>query len=405
MPEKQNSNSEFVYLSLWLLMFASSSQFLIISPILTQIGEELKIAEALRGTLMTAYALTLGIVALITGPISDRIGRRKVLLTGAGAMAFSLALHQFAFNYSSILVMRVLAGAAGGILTGSCVAYIADYFPKGKRGYANGIIATGSAAGQILGIPVGTVLSEMFGFYAPFQFFSIVMVAAFFMILFFVPQPKVELAQCKIKLGSIVKDYYSIFSIKSVKTITLGYLLMFLSVTVFIVYLPTWLEREFSASSYEIALLFFIGGLATVFSGPISGKISDKFGRKHIIIIANLMLVVMMPMTLIFMNFGLIYAYPVFFVIMLLTVGRMVPFQALASEVIDDRSRGRMMALAISIGQIGMAIGSGISGFIYMEFGFFGNALIAALASVAMAVLINIYISEPKIALSEDMAN
>ena len=124
MSEKKNSNSEFVYLSLWLLMFASSSQFLIISPILSQIGEELKIAEALRGTLMTAYALTLGIVALITGPISDRIGRRKVLLTGAAAMAISLALHQFAFNYSSILIMRVLAGAAGGILTGSCVAYI-----------------------------------------------------------------------------------------------------------------------------------------------------------------------------------------------------------------------------------------------------------------------------------------
>lgn len=405
MSEKQKSNSEFIYLSLWLLMFASSSQFLIISPILSQIGEELKITEALRGTLMTAYALTLGIVALITGPISDRIGRRKVLLTGAGAMAISLAFHQFAFNYSSILVMRVLAGAAGGILTGSCVAYIADYFPKDKRGFANGILATGSAAGQILGIPIGTVLSEMFGFYAPFQFFSVIMFAAFFMILFFVPQPKVELAQFKIKLSSIIKDYYSIFSIKPVKTITLGYLLMFLSVTVFIVYFPTWLEREFSASSYEIALLFFVGGLATVLAGPISGRISDRSGRKNIIIITNLILVLMMPLTLLFMDMGLVYAYPVFFVIMLVVVGRMVPFQALASEAIDDKSRGRMMALAISIGQIGMAIGSGISGFIYTEFGFLGNTLIAALASVAMAVLINKYISEPRVVLREEVVS
>ena len=94
-----------------------------------------------------------------------------------------------------------------------------------------------------------------------------------------------------------------------------------------------------------------------------------------------------------------------FFVIMLVVVGRMVPFQALASEAIDDKSRGRMMALAISIGQIGMAIGSGISGFIYTEFGFLGNTLIAALASVAMAVLINRYISEPRLALREDVAS
>jgi len=63
-----------------------------------------------------------------------------------------------------------------------------------------------------------------------------------------------------------------------------------------------------------------------------------------------------------------------------------------------------MMALAISIGQIGMAIGSGISGYIYTEFGFLGNALIAAAASVAMAVLINKYISEPKPVLGEELA-
>ena len=176
---------------------------------------------------------------------------------------------------------------------------------------------------------------------------------------------------------------------------------MFLSVTVFIVYLPTWLENKFSANSFQIALLFFIGGLATVFSGPISGRISDSSGRKSIIIISSILLVLMMPLTLVFLDYGLIYSYPVFFVIMLLTVGRMVPFQTLASEVVQDNSRGRVMALAISVGQIGMAIGSGISGFIYAEIGFLGNAIIGAAASLAMAILIYKYISEAKLVIVE----
>ena len=179
-------------------------------------------------------------------------------------------------------------------------------------------------------------MSEMIGFYAPFQFFSIIMFVAFFMVLFTVTQPRVELAKCEIKISSIYEDYLSIFKLKYVKTIALGYLLMFLSVTVFIVYLPTWLENKFSANSFKIALLFFIGGLATVFSGPISGRISDSSGRKSIIIISSILLVLMMPLTLVFLDYGLIYSYPVFFVIMLLTVGRMVPFQTLASEVVQD---------------------------------------------------------------------
>ncbi|MEQ6118085.1 MFS transporter [Reichenbachiella sp. MALMAid0571] len=402
MPQIEKHKSEFILLSLWLLMFSSSSQFLIISPILSQIGEQLSIPDALRGTLITAYALTLGIVALLTGPISDRIGRRKVLLIGSGVLAVSLALHQLAFDYTSILIMRILSGFGGGVLTGSCVAYIGDYFPKERRGWANGVIATGSAAGQILGIPVGTIVSEMFGFYAPFQFFAVIMFISFFMILFWVPQPKVELANCSIKIGDIVKDYFSILKIKSVKTIALGYLLMFLSVTVFIVYFPTWLENEYNASSVDIALLFFIGGLATIFSGPLAGKISDRSGRKSIIIISNLLLGLIMSISIFFLDFGIEFSYPVFFIIMLLAVGRMIPFQALASEMIDDKSRGRMMALVISVGQIGMAIGSAISGYVYTEFGFFGNAIIGAIASVVMAVLINKYISEPKMVLKNE---
>ncbi len=402
MPEIQKPNTHFILLSLWLLMFSSSSQFLIISPILSQIGEQLSIPNALRGTLITAYALTLGIVALLTGPISDRIGRRKVLLIGSGILAVSLAFHQLAFDYTSMLIMRILSGFGGGVLTGSCVAYIGDYFPKERRGWANGMIATGSAAGQILGIPVGTIISEMFGFYAPFQFFAVIMFIAFFMILFWVPQPKVELANCSIKIGAIVNDYFAILKIKSVKTIALGYLLMFLSVTVFIVYFPTWLEIEYNASSVEIALLFFIGGLATIFSGPVAGKISDRSGRKNIIIIANLLLGLIMSISLFFLGFGIEFSYPVFFIIMLLAVGRMIPFQALASEMIDDKSRGRMMALVISVGQIGMAIGSAISGYVYTEFGFFGNAIIGAIASIAMAILINKYISEPKMTLEKE---
>ncbi|UXX79694.1 MFS transporter [Reichenbachiella carrageenanivorans] len=391
---KGQLNTRIILFSLWLLMFAASSQFFIMSPILSQIGEQLHIPESLRGTLITAYAITLGIIALITGPISDRIGRRKILLIGAGAMAVSLLMHQLAIDYWSMLGLRILAGLAGGILTGSCVAYIGDYFPCEKRGWANGVIATGSAAGQILGIPAGTVLAGEIGFFAPFQFFGFVMVFAFLLILWKLPQPQVSNSNCPLNLTHTIKKYWEILHIPSVKTIAMGYLLMFLSISSFIVYFPTWLENSFHANSYNIAVLFLIGGLATVFTGPISGMISDKTGRKQIIIFSNLLLVIIMPLSVFLLNMNHEMYYAVFFIIMLLIVARMIPFQALASEVIQDSQRGRMMSMTISIGQLGMAMGSGLSGLIYTQVGFIGNATLAAMASFLMAFLIQKFIPE-----------
>ncbi len=375
-------------------MFSASSQFFIMSPILSQIGNQLHIPQALRGTLITAYAITVGIVALITGPISDRIGRRKILLFGTAAMASSLLLHQLAVDYYSMLALRICAGFAGGILTGACVAYIGDHFESSRLGWANGIVATGSAAGQIFGIPAGTLLSGTLGFYAPFQFFGVVMTAAFFLIFFKVPQPEVNLSTCRLNFSDTAKNYWLILQKPKVKTIAMGYLLMFLSFTTLVVYFPTWLENSFHMGHFEIATLFFVGGLATVVAGPISGRISDKIGRKQIIIYTNLLLVIIMPLSVFIMYQIPSAHYLLFFIIMVLMVSRIVPFQALASEVVEHHERGRMMSLTISIGQLGMALGSAVSGIIYTEVDFIGNATLAAIASIIMAGIIQVYVPD-----------
>ena len=130
-------NPHLILFTLALLVFAVASQVMIVAPILTRISEQLGVETAVLGTLITAYALSVAVFALISGPISDRIGRRKVLLAGAGLMTVALALHGLALNFTLLLVFRTLAGAAGGILSGAAVAYVGDYFPRDRRGWAN----------------------------------------------------------------------------------------------------------------------------------------------------------------------------------------------------------------------------------------------------------------------------
>ncbi len=106
---------------------------MIISPMLPQIGRELNVPESMQGALVSVYALMVGAFALVIGPISDKIGRRRVLLIGTGMMTLALALHGIASSYMSLLLVRTFAGIAGGVLSGSAVSYVGDYFPYQQR--------------------------------------------------------------------------------------------------------------------------------------------------------------------------------------------------------------------------------------------------------------------------------
>ena len=79
--------------TLWLMVFSLSSQLLILAPILPLIGERLAVPADRLGILMTSYAVAVGTFTLLAGPISDRVGRRRMLLAGTSALSVTLALH------------------------------------------------------------------------------------------------------------------------------------------------------------------------------------------------------------------------------------------------------------------------------------------------------------------------
>ena len=161
------------------------------------------------GTLVSAYSLMVGIFAVISGPISDRIGRRRILLLGTGVMALALSLHVFIADYASFLVLRMLAGIAGGVLSGSAVSYIGDWFPYDRRGWATGWVMSGAAFGQIIGIPLGIVMAGRWGFRAPFYMFAVTMALTFILIWFRIPQPPVRRHDTPLSILGAARDYWT----------------------------------------------------------------------------------------------------------------------------------------------------------------------------------------------------
>ncbi len=389
----REASPNLIVFALWLLVFAASSQVMIIAPILPLIGEELSITDAVLGTLVSAYSLMVGVFAVISGPISDRIGRRRILLIGTGVMTVALMLHGLVVGYYSFLIVRVLAGMAGGVLSGSAVSYIGDFFPYNRRGWATGWVMSGSAFGQIIGIPLGVVLADQYGVRSPFYAFAVMMALTYALIFFRVPQPGVRRSR-SLSLSTAVSNYAAMLKRSQVAAAALAFFLMFLGLSLYVVYLPTWLESAKGATSNEIALLFLVGGLANVITGPQAGKLSDRIGRKSIVLVSCVGLSIVMFSTT-FVLTDLWIAYPLFFMVMVLMAMRISPFSALLTALVSGRLRGSLLSLTVALGQVGFAIGAGMAGPLYDRYGYLSNTVIAAVSVLAMGWVVWLRVPEP----------
>jgi predicted MFS family arabinose efflux permease len=389
-----------ILFALWLMMFSASSQLIIMVPILPEITETLGISEFWRGLLLSAYAFSLGVSALLTGPVSDRVGRQRILLAGTVLMAITLALHTVAADYALLLTMRLLAGVAGGMLSGGSVAYVGDYFPYEKRGWANGWIMSGTAFGQVAGVPIGKVLAAAFGYRWPFLLFAVTIGVAAFLIWRYVPQPDVELDDRPLTPDRIVTKYRTALESPYVAPAVGAYCLMFSGFGLFTSFLPTWLETSVGVSSYSVALLFAIGGLANILASPSAGRLSDRIGRKPLVVWASVVLgVLMLIAPYVITNFTI--AAVLFFLAMASVGIRIGPLQSLVTALVPDHRRGLLMGLAMSVGQAGFGLGSFAAGLTYGSLGYVSNTVTGALAMLWMGVLVQRRLPEPDLPSSD----
>lgn len=390
---RTDGSSFWILLTLWLLVFGAASQIMILAPMLPRISEELGVSVGVLGTLATTYAISLGLFALVTGPISDRIGRRRILLAGASLLSLALALHAVADSFVSLLLVRGLAGAGGGVLSGASVAFVGDYFPSNRRGWANSWIMSGVAAGQIAGIPLGTLLAGRLGFQAPFLLFAAIMAMATVLVWKAIPQLPIADSSEPASVGAALRGYLALLRKRAVVAASAAFLLIFLGISLYMMYLPAWLESSLGFTALAVALVFVVGGVSNVIAGPRAGRLSDDVGRKPVIVGASSGLAVVMLATPLAALWSWTI-YVLFAAVQALLIARASPFQSLLSELVPSDQRGSLLNLTLAIGQLGFGLGGAVSGFAYSAGGFAVNAALAALSALLAGLLIWRYLPE-----------
>jgi DHA1 family inner membrane transport protein len=136
--------------------------------LLPDIARDLGVSIPLAGQLVTAYALGVVIGAPILAITTSSIPRKHVLLLSLGIFILGNFLSAISPSYSLLMAARVLAAFAHGTMFGVGAVVATSLVPPSRRASAIGLMFTGLTLANILGVPFGTFLGQLYGWRATF---------------------------------------------------------------------------------------------------------------------------------------------------------------------------------------------------------------------------------------------
>ena len=376
---------------LFLVVVIDLIGFGIIIPLLPFFAEHYQASPFQVGLLMAVYSLTQFVAAPFWGRLSDRIGRRPVLL-------FSLAGAILAYLWLGVaeeLWALFTARAVGGFMAGNisaAFAYVADITTRETRAKGMGMIGAAFALGFTIGPAIGGILAGSDPHNADFQSpaFAAAGLSAFALILGIFTLKESLSDEIKKRIAEKPKEIQSKqFQIALKKpNIRLLLLLSFLAVFAFAGIEATfalWSRRQYGwgpeQNGYLFALIGFSGALL---QGGLIGRMSKRFGEANLIVQGSIALT---------LGIGLIpFATELWMLIIVMLIavyGFSVispSLNSLISLETNEEDQGGMMGVARSATTLARVGGPAWAGTLFsvlgMNWPYFGGACIMAVVIV-----------------------
>ncbi len=237
--------------------------------------------------LVVIYAAGQFIGAPILGRISDRYGRRPILLI----CLFGSAVGYFIFGIGGALwilyLSRIIDGFTGGNVS-IAQAYIADASPQKDRTKNLGLIGVAFGLGFIIGPIFGGLFSQI-SLSAPAYVAGIFSLSATVIGYFILPESLAKEKQnsTNIRFGDInpLKSMGKMLKIPSLGILLIVYCIANFAFNAFNINAPVYLIYKYNAVPLEVAILLFIVGITmAIVQGGLIGKLTQKFGDKKLVL-------------------------------------------------------------------------------------------------------------------------
>ncbi|WP_268624833.1 MFS transporter [Paenibacillus alvei] len=162
--KKQGSGSLVI---LMVNMFIAMVGMGLIIPIMPKYVTAFGATGQAMGYLVAAFGLTQFLFSPIAGELSDKYGRKLLIVTGIGLFTVSQVLFGMAEHMWMLYVSRLLGGMSAALMTPPMMAYVADITTEEKRGKGLGMLMASMTLGVVIGPGIGGMLAE-YGIRVPF---------------------------------------------------------------------------------------------------------------------------------------------------------------------------------------------------------------------------------------------
>ena len=313
--------------------------------------------------LVSSYAGAAFLSSLLAVFYLDTFDRKRGLVFIYAGFSIGTIICGFAPSYWFLLGIRFLTGLFGGVIGAMALSIISDVFPFERRGKAIGYLMAGFSGAAALGVPMGLLLADLVSWRMPFFFVGGLGSILLALIVWKFPSLRGHLESVD-KNRSFKNVFGAIFLDRNqVNALVLGFVLV-LGHFLIIPFIAPYMTRNVGFTQTEITYIYFLGGLATVFSSPFVGRLTDRYGVMPVFL--TLMIASFVPVVWI-TNMP---PSPVWIALVATTIffitgsGRMIPPQTLITAAATPKTRGSFMSVKSAMQQLAIALASAMSGFI-----------------------------------------
>lgn len=354
-------------LTIFLIVFIDLLGFGIILPLLPYIAEKYSANPFQIGLLTATYSFFQLIASPILGRLSDRYGRKKLLIISQLGSAVGYLILGLSGNLPLLFLSRIIDGITGGNIS-IAQAYIADVTDQKNRAKGMGVIGAAFGMGFIFGPAIGGALSR-FSYSTPAYFATVVsLITVVTTILFLKESVNEKEASHSPKTKLNLAEFKRVLSIYPIGLLIIVFFMINFAFSVMQGNFSLWTQKTFNFGPVENGWLFaYIGVLAVIFQIKLLPFLISKFHEKTILKIS--LFFMFLGLVLIPLSFNPKFLFLALFFLPLGNGLANPTIQALASENVPREEYGGTLGFLQSAGSFGRILGPIIGGEIFFSLG------------------------------------
>lgn len=354
---------------------------LIIGGILPNIANDLNVSISTAGQLITVFALIYAIAGPVLLVMTNKYERKKVYLIAMAIFFLGNIITYFSPNYTVMMIARVLTAMSTALIMVLSLIIAAKVVHPSHRAKAIGLVTMGISSSLVMGVPLGILISEQFGWRVLFLGIAVLSVGSFILVSIFLERIPGEKS---IPLSQQLKAVAS----PKIGTAHLATMFMLAGHYTIYAYFTPFLEDVMHLDANWVSIFYLLFGIAAVSGGALGGTLSDAIGpqKSIIIFIASFAVVLfLLPFT----TFSMFVFIPVMLIWGALSWSLSPPQQSYLIQT-DPATSDIQQSFNNSALQVGISIGSGFGGIVLSQTGsvshtaWYGSAVV--LIALACAV-------------------